>query len=103
MRVPHTSNCSYSSPRSRETLRELVGPLDFMLNDGFPNAALDALKLVAPEMRSGSALVTDNVGAFWSDCTAHLEWLRDPRNGFRSGLLELNQGTEFSTRVTVTH
>jgi predicted O-methyltransferase YrrM len=38
----------------RETLRDLPGPVDFLLNDGWPEAALDVLKLVAPALRPGA-------------------------------------------------
>lgn len=84
---------------ARETLRDLPEPVDFFLNDGFPNAALDVLKVVAPRMRPGAMLVTDNVGAFWSNYEDYLAWLRDPSNGFASGLLQMNEGTELSVRV----
>jgi predicted O-methyltransferase YrrM len=38
----------------RETLRDLPGPVDFLLNDGWPEAALDVLKLVTPALRPGA-------------------------------------------------
>ncbi len=88
---------------ARETLRDLPGEVDFFLNDGFPNAALAVLQCVAPFMRPGAALVTDNVGAFWSNYEAYLAWLADPANGFRSGRLEMNEGTELSVKVAATH
>ena len=53
-----------------ETLQDLEGPIDFMLNDGFPPYALPVLKLVAPHLRRGAAVVADNVGAFKADHAA---------------------------------
>ena len=41
-------------------------------------------------------VVTDNFGAFWADHREYLSWLRDPGNGFQSGLLALKEGTELS-------
>jgi predicted O-methyltransferase YrrM len=85
-----------------ETLRDLDAPVDFMLNDGFPPSQLPVLRLVAPRLRVGAVVVTDNVGAFWANATAYLDWVRDPANGFASAMLEMKQGTELSVRVAVT-
>jgi len=82
-----------------ETLRDLEGPIDFMLNDGFPPYALPILELVAPRLRPGAVVVTDNVGAFKADHAEYLEHVRDPTNGFCSGLFPMNEGTELSVRV----
>lgn len=84
---------------ARETLRDLDGPVDLLLNDGFPPAALPVLQLVAPRLRTGALVVADNVGAFPADHVAYLAWVRDPKNGFRSALLAMNEGTELSVRV----
>lgn len=82
-----------------ETLRDLEGPIDFMLNDGFPQYALPVLELVAPQLRPGAVVVADNVGAFKADHAEYLEYVRNPANGFCSGLLKLNEGTELSVRI----
>jgi predicted O-methyltransferase YrrM len=84
---------------AQETLRDLDGPVDLMLNDGFPRFQLPVLQLVAPRLRPGAVVVADNVGAFWADHGAYLAWVRDPANGFASTLLPLNEGTELSVRV----
>jgi predicted O-methyltransferase YrrM len=81
-----------------ETLKSLECPIDFLLNDGFPPAMLPVAKLVAPHMRSGAVIVSDNVGAFWADHAEYLDWLRDAANGFQSAFLKLNEGTEISVR-----
>ncbi|HTU61703.1 MAG TPA: class I SAM-dependent methyltransferase [Polyangiales bacterium] len=81
-----------------ETLRADLGEVDFMLNDGFPLRALDVLKLVAPAMRPGAIVVTDNVGVFKADYRDYVTWLRDPRNGFASMSLPFRSGTEYSVR-----
>jgi predicted O-methyltransferase YrrM len=82
-----------------ETLRDLEGPVDFMLNDGFPPYALPVLELVSPQLRTGAVVVADNVGAFKADHAEYLEYVRNPSNGFCSGLLQMNEGTELSVRV----
>jgi predicted O-methyltransferase YrrM len=84
---------------ARHTLTDLEGPVDMMLCDGYPPAMLAVLQLVAPNIRAGGMVVSDNVGAFWADHREYLSWLRDPGNGFQSGLLALNEGTELSLRI----
>jgi predicted O-methyltransferase YrrM len=81
-----------------ETLRDDLGEVDFMLNDGFPLRALDVLKLVAPAMRPGAVVVTDNVGVFKADYRDYATWIRDPRHGFASMSLPFRSGTEYSVR-----
>jgi predicted O-methyltransferase YrrM len=81
-----------------ETLRADLGEVDFMLNDGFPLRALDVLKLVAPALRPGAVVVTDNVGAFKADYRDYVAYLRDPRHGFASMTVPYRSGTEYSVR-----
>jgi predicted O-methyltransferase YrrM len=82
-----------------ETLRDLEGPVDFLLNDGFPQYALEVLKLCAPKLRAGAVVFADNVGMFKGDHADYLAYVRDPRNGFCSGSLELKEVCELSVRV----
>ena len=44
-----------------ETLKEIQGPVDFFLNDGFTRKLLPVLKIVAPHIRPGGVVVTDKV------------------------------------------
>ena len=81
-----------------ETLRADLGEVDFMLNDGFPLRALDVLKLVAPALRPGAVVVTDNVGIFKADYRDYVAYLRDPRHGFASMTIPFRSGTEYSVR-----
>jgi len=82
-----------------DTLKNERDSVDMLLNDGFPPAALPVLKIAAPLMRLGGVVVTDNVGLLKADYREYLDYIRDPRNGFRSALLALNEGTEFSVRL----
>jgi len=83
-----------------ETLRSLDGPVDFFLNDGFPRFALDVLKLVAPHLREGAIVLADNAGTFPAELAEYLAWVRDPANGFASGVLAVARDAELSVRVT---
>jgi predicted O-methyltransferase YrrM len=82
-----------------ETLRDLDGPVDLMLNDGFPDAALDVLRLVAPQLRPGAVVITDNVGVTRGGYADYVAWVRDPANGFISVRVPYRGGTEVSVRV----
>jgi predicted O-methyltransferase YrrM len=81
-----------------ESLRKDLGQVDFMLNDGFPLRALDVLKLVAPALRPGAVVLTDNVGVFRADYRDYVAYLRDPKNGFASMSIPFRSGTEYSVR-----
>ena len=81
-----------------ETLRADLGEVDFMLNDGFPLRALDVLKVVAPAMRPGAVVITDNVGVFKADYRDYVTYVREPRNGFASMTVPFRVGTEYSVR-----
>lgn len=82
-----------------ETLRDLDGPVDLMLNDGFPDAALDVLRLVTPHLRPGAVVITDNVGMMRGDYADYMAWLHNPANGFISVRVPYKGGTEVSVRV----
>jgi predicted O-methyltransferase YrrM len=82
-----------------DTLRDLDGPVDLLLNDGFPEAALDVLKLVAPALRPGAVVITDNVGVMRGDYAGYVAWVRDPANGFVSVRVPFRAGTEMSVRT----
>jgi predicted O-methyltransferase YrrM len=84
---------------ARETLRDLGGPVDFMLIDGWPTGedgptlALQVMEIVAPQIRSGGLVMNDNGEA------DYLDYVRNPANGFRSMSLPLKGGTELSLKL----
>lgn len=83
---------------ARETLRDLGGPADFALIDGFPVAsgpslARQVLDVIAPQLRTGALLLNDNGE---SD---YLEIVRDPARGFRTLSLPIKGSTELSIKV----
>lgn len=80
-----------------ETLRDLDGPLDFMLSDGFPQYALPVLELVAPKMRRGAIVVNHNAAGMKGDHVEYVAFVRDPANGFVSSSITL--AGELSVRV----
>ncbi|MCG8419278.1 MAG: class I SAM-dependent methyltransferase [Proteobacteria bacterium] len=82
------------------TLRDLDGDVDLLLNDGFPELALDVVKLVAPRMRAGAAVITDNVGTFKANYTDYMTHMTSPESGFQTAVVPFKSGTAFSVRST---
>ncbi|MFF5307461.1 O-methyltransferase [Streptomyces sp. NPDC013161] len=84
---------------ARETLRDLGGPVDFALIDGWPisdggpTLARQVMELIAPQLRTGAFVMNDNAEP------DYLDYIRDPANGFRSVTLPLKGSTELSVKV----
>jgi len=83
---------------ARQTLRDLGGPVDFILIDGWPgdqgpSLAREVIEIVAPQLRSGGYVMNDNAEPDF------LDFVRDPRNGFLSITPPLKGGTELSLKV----
>jgi predicted O-methyltransferase YrrM len=83
---------------ARQTLRELGGPVDFALIDGWPgedepSLSLEVMRVVAPQLRAGALVLNDNAEQ------DYLAYVRDPANGFRSITLPLKGGTELSVKA----
>ena len=83
---------------ARETLRDLGGPVDVALFDGWPvsegpSLARQVIEIVAPQIRLGGIVLNDNAEP------DYLDYIRDPANGFRSMSLSLKGGTELSVKV----
>jgi predicted O-methyltransferase YrrM len=82
---------------ARQTLRDLGGPVDFVLIDGWPgdepSLSLQVMRIVAPQVRFGGLVMNDNAEP------DYLEYVRDPTSGFRSLSLPLKGGTELSVKV----
>ena len=83
---------------ARDTLKNLGGPVDFVLIDGWPTAkgpslALQVMEVVAPQLRVGGYVLNDNAEPDF------LDFIRDPTNGFLSITLPIKGGTELSVKV----
>ena len=81
-----------------ETFRDLGGPIDFFLMDGWPSdeplsLARRVMELVTPQLRVGAMILNDN-------CEPdYLEYVRDPKNGFRTMSLPFKRTFELSVKV----
>jgi hypothetical protein len=83
---------------ARETLRDLGGPVDFALIDGFPvdsgpSLARQVFDVVAPQLRTGALVLNDNGEA------DYLDLVRDPASGFLSLSLPIKGSTELSLKI----
>ena len=78
----------------RETLRQIDGPVDFMLVDIWITMARPALELVTPHLRSGAIVISDNTGQYRSEYADFLAFL--DAHGFRTMTLPFDGGLEMS-------
>ncbi|WP_245396502.1 O-methyltransferase [Jiella sonneratiae] len=83
---------------ARETLRDLGGPVDFALIDGWPmpegpSLARQVIDVVAPQLRVGGYVLNDNAEPDF------LDYIRDPANGFISISLPIKRGTELALKI----
>jgi len=83
----------------RQTLKDLGGPVDFALIDGWPlgsgpSLARQVIEIVAPQLRMGAFLMNDNGEPDYVD------FIRDPSNGFLSVKLPIKGGTELSVKIS---
>jgi predicted O-methyltransferase YrrM len=83
----------------RETLRQLEGPIDFMLIDIWTPMARPALELVAPHLRRGAIVIADNTTQFREAYRDYLAFVEDPVNGLSTMTLPFKGGLEFTVRL----
>jgi predicted O-methyltransferase YrrM len=82
----------------RETLRQIEGPLDFVLIDVWISMARAALELVAPHLRPGAIIVCDNTEQSRADYADYFAFINEPSNRFRTMTLPFDGGFELSVR-----
>ena len=80
----------------RETLKEIEGPVDFMLVDIWIGMARPALELVTPHLRPGAIVVCDNTEKYRNEYSDYFAFLEE--SGFRTMTLPFDGGLELSVR-----
>jgi len=80
----------------RETLKEIEGPVDFMLVDIWIGMARPALELVTPHLRPGAIVVCDNTERYRNEYADYFAFLEE--SGFRTMTLPFDGGLELSVR-----
>lgn len=86
---------------ARETLRELPGPVDLVLLDGWLDLRLPVLNLVEPRLRPGALVIVDDIDLdigrhFYQDFLAHIN---DPANGYVSTRLPIHHGVQVCLKL----
>lgn len=84
---------------ARETLALESEPIDFLLNDAFPEVALPVLQRLTPIMRPEAIALCGNAVLFPADHREYLDWVRNPANGFLSLRLPIQLAGEISIRT----
>jgi len=82
----------------RQTLRDVGGPVDFMLIDIW-NVALPALELVSSSLRPGAIVACDNTTVAADEYRDYFEFVNDPGNRFRTMTVPFQGGFELTVRV----
>jgi predicted O-methyltransferase YrrM len=82
----------------RETLAGVPAPIDFMLVDIWTPMARPALELVAPSLRKGAVVISDNTAQFREAYSDYFEFVNDPANGLMTMTLPFEGGLEFTVR-----
>ncbi len=80
----------------RQTLRQIDGPVDFMLMDIWITMARPALELVTPHLRPGAIVISDNTEKHRSEYADYFAFVE--ANGFRTMTLPFDGGLELSVR-----
>jgi predicted O-methyltransferase YrrM len=83
----------------RETLRQIEGPIDFVLFDVWLPMARPALELVAPHLRPGAVVICDNTEIDRREYSDYFAFINDPAKGFRTMTLPFSGGLEMSVRL----
>jgi predicted O-methyltransferase YrrM len=84
---------------ARETLRDVPGPIDLVLLDGWKELYLPMLELLAPKIRPGGVVLADNIKTFRRALAPYVAHVQSGRNGFASVTLPLADGFEYSVRL----
>lgn len=83
----------------RETLKDLTGPVDFVLMDIWTEMVVPALTLIGPCLRPGAVVIADNTVSSRRGYHAFFDWLADPANRMRAMTLPFDGGLEFCVRT----
>jgi predicted O-methyltransferase YrrM len=82
----------------RETLKELVAPIDFVLMDVWIAMARPAIELAAAHLRPGAIVVCDNTQRHRDTYADYFAFINAPANGFRTMTLPFDGGLELSVK-----
>lgn len=79
-----------------ETLRDLEGPIDMVLLDGWKDLYQPVLDLLTPKLRKGAVVLADNIFTFKKALRPFTDYLQSGKNGFQSTTLSIADGFEYA-------
>jgi len=82
-----------------ETFRDIPGPVDMVLLDGWKDLYLPIIELLTPRLRPGAIVMADNIFTFKAELRPYVDHMQCGRNGFESTTLKISDGFEYSVRV----
>lgn len=82
-----------------QTLRDVPGPVDLVLLDGWKDLYLPVLQLIQPRLRPGAVVFADNIFTFRKSLRPYVEYMQSGENGFESTTLHVGDGFEYSVFV----
>jgi predicted O-methyltransferase YrrM len=80
----------------RQTLRDVGGPVDFMLVDIWTPMARPALELVAPRLRPGAAVICDNTEEYREEYRDYFAFIDGQHPRLRTSTLPFRGGLELT-------
>jgi predicted O-methyltransferase YrrM len=80
----------------RQTLRDVGGPVDFMLVDIWTPMARPALELVAPRLRLGAAVICDNTEEYREEYRDYFDFIASQAGRLRTMTLPFRGGLELT-------
>jgi predicted O-methyltransferase YrrM len=82
-----------------ETLRDLPGPIDLLLLDGWNQLYLPLLRELEPRLARGALVIADDVALFAEETRDYLDHVHDPANGYLSVPVPLDGGIDLAVRL----
>jgi predicted O-methyltransferase YrrM len=79
-----------------ETLKDLPGPVDMVLLDGWKELYLPLIRQLRPHLRPGAVVLGDNIFTFRKALQPYVDYMQSGDNGFASTTLRLADGFEYS-------
>ena len=70
---------------ARETLKDVVGPVDFVLLDGWKSMYLPVLELLRPKLSEGAVIAADNLDH--EGVENYVAHVKDPASGFTTHVM----------------
>lgn len=83
----------------RDTLKDLQGPIDFVLMDIWTEMARPAIELIGPHLRAGAVVIADNTTQFAEAYADYFAYVNEPANRMRTQTLPFANGLEFTVRT----